>query len=944
MFKPFKQWSLQFSHSGTVAARVIILFVTGVCLLIAQTSVAKSSSREIVVGNVRVQLLSDSLVRLEMRGPEGFENRTTFHVVNRNWPGTAFTTNSAGGDVMIRTAQYTVRVPQNAQSLDGVRVQSASGQLLYAYDGKLENNKWLPAPSDKPDVWSFADTPRIIPPSWGLTPAPANSRLPNCGWDLSNDVPDVYVFVPRGNYFTLRADFLRLTGPTEMPPLFALGAFDSRWYDYTEASALQQIDNYRAHQIPLDVLVVDTGWRRNASTGYLPNTNLFPNMERFFQEAHAKHVRIMFNDHPEPVSKIALDPKELEYRYDNLSKLLNEGLDFWWYDRNWMVHLVTPAPDLNKEVWGMRLYHDTTARVRPEMRPLIMANVDGIDNGMRLRPMDVAAHRFPIQWTGDIGPAYDYLRRAVENAVYSGTQSLFPYESDDLGGHVANPTPEEYIRWIEYGAVSPVYRPHCTHNLERMPWSFGPEAETVARRFVDMRYRLLPVFYAAAHENYETGEPLLRRLDLDYPQFPEANRNDEYLLGQDILVAPVLEGSARSVPPDWLKTPDGQSGLKAEFFENVDLSGTPALTRTDADVNFNWGMSSPAPNFPNENYSARWTGTIEVPAAAGNVVLSSLADDGARVWVDDKEVIDAWGPHALTTTESSTVLTAGRPHQLRIEYLQLGFNAAMKLQWRSAKARSATRIAWIPPGNWINAWNGDPAKRDSGPAVVTNSTPLDQIPLYIKSGAVLPLAPGMQYTGEKPWDPIMLDCYPSSPACVAGANSAAPTKTLAGSGTNSQEGDTTARRRPAGADSDTTSPQAGGTNSTTLYEDDTLTTAYQDGKFRTTNIELADNETAKNAVVDLEISAAKGTFQGALSKRGWTLRIHTPANWPKDWVPKEVKINGKAIDLPTHRVARNESAMPLGDPTGAPDGDVFEINLPATRVSQSQSVEISFAP
>src|SRR5580658_8025101 len=123
------------------------------------------------------------------------------------------------------------------------------------------------------------------------------------------------------------------------------------------------------------------------------------------------------------------------------------------------------------------------------------------------------------RWTGDIGPDYEFLRRAVENAVFSGVQSLFPYESDDLGGHIANPTAEGYIRWIEYGALSPVYRPHCTHNLERMPWTFGPEAETVAHQYENMRYRLLPVFYAAAHENYETGEPILRRLDLYYPQF-----------------------------------------------------------------------------------------------------------------------------------------------------------------------------------------------------------------------------------------------------------------------------------------------------------------------------------------------------------------------------------------------------------------------------------------
>ena len=888
MLNLFHQSAEGFFHSKNII-RIVLASLAGLCLATARTGAAQSGSPDIVVGKVRVQLLSDSLVRLELRGLKGFENRATFHIVNREWPGTPFATNNNAGDIVISTANYTVRVPQNTESLDGVRVESTNGQLLYAYDGKLENNRWLPGPADKPEVWSFADTPRIVPPPWGLTPAPANSRLPDSGWDLGNDAPDVYVFLPGGDYHRFRTDFLKLTGPAEMPPLFALGAFDSRWYDYSEATALKQIDDYRAHRIPLDVLVVDTGWRRNASTGYQPNTNLFPNMKRFFQEAHAKHVHIMFNDHPEPVAKTALDPKELAYRYDNLSKLLREGLDFWWYDRNWMVHLVTPRPNLNKEVWGMRLYHDTTARVRPKMRPLIMANVDGIDNGMRLRPMDVAAHRFPIQWTGDIGPSYDFLRRAVENAVYSGTQSLFPYESDDLGGHVANPTPEQYIRWIEYGALSPIYRPHCTHNLERMPWVFGPEAESAARRFVDLRYRLLPVLYGAAHENYETGEPLLRRLDLDYPQFPEANRNDEYLLGQDILVAPVLDGSARTVPPDWLKAPDGQPGLKAEFFENVDLSGTPALTRTDAAVDFNWGMSSPAPNFPKENYSARWTGTIEVPAPTGDIILSSLADDGARVWVDGKKVIDAWGPHALTATEASTVLTAGQPHQLRIEYLQLGFNAAMKLQWRSAKDRSATRIAWLPPGDWIDTWTG---KIASGPATVTNAVPLDQIPIYIRSGAVLPLAPEMQYTGEKPWDPVTLDGY----------------------------------------------PHAGETNSATLYEDDTLTTAYQRGEFRTTVITATADESAK--LVRLEIYAAKGNFRGARSRRAWILRIHPPSDWLKN--APQVVLNGKHVNLPIRWLKRDATAMPLGDPTGAPDGDILEIGLPSAPVAQSQSVEIPF--
>ena len=869
--------------------RFVISFLT--CFMVTQCLFAHNS--DFIVGNVRVQLLSDSLVRLEMKGPEGFEGRQTVHILNRNWPGANFKLNTNGNVIEIRTANYTVDVPQNAASLEGVQVKSGDGTALYQYDGALSNSVWLPGPSDNPRVWSFADTPRIIPPKWGLTPAPADNqdRLQTSGWDLDNDAPDVYVFVPGGNYFELRKDFLKLTGPSEMPPLFVFGAFDSRWHDYSEATALQQIDDYRAHQIPLDVLVVDTGWRVGASIGYQPNTNLFPNMARFLNEAHGKHVRVMFNDHPEPQAPTALDPKELNYRFDGLTGLLNEGLDIWWFDRNWMVALKTPAPNLRKEVWGMRSYHDITLRDRPDLRPIIMANVDGIDNGIRNRPMDVASHRFSIQWTGDIRPDYDYLRYGVENAVHAGVCSLFPYMSEDLGGHVADPTPEGYIRWIEYGALSPVYRPHCTYNHERMPWAFGPEAETVARRFLDMRYRLLPVFYAAAHENYETGEPILRRLDLYYPQYPEARRDDEYLLGKNILVAPVLEGLQQPVPGSWLSTSDGRHGLQAEYFTNDSLSGAPAVTRVDKNINFVWSGKSPAPQIPREHFSTRWTGTIEVPANITNqVVLSTVEDDGVRVWIDGNLVIDAWGPQDSTVSKASLALTGGVAHQLRIEYQQLTGNALLKFIADIQGNASTARALWIPPGHWINAWNGEIV---TGPLMVTNMTPLDKEPIYIRSGAVLPLAPQMQYTSQKPWNPITLDVYPAAQFASA-----------------------------------------------TLYEDDTLTAAYKQGQFRNTMIAAATDDATKTVAV--QIGAAKGHFKGALTKRSWVLRIHPPSSWPQDLTPVQVTINGQKSGLAVHKVPRAQTAMPFGDSVGAPDGDVFELTLPQATVSRPLQLNVSF--
>lgn len=851
---------------------------------------------DIRTGDVRVQLLSDSLVRLELKGPESFEDRTTFHVLNRRWPGVAYHTNAEAGELVIATADYSVVVPEGATSLVGVCVQSPDGRVLYRYDGKLDNSRWLPGPAQKPQVWWFADSPRLIPPPWGLTPAPPGSAHPKTsGWDLGNDAPDVYVFVPRGDYRRLRQDFLKLTGPTEMVPLFALGAFDSRWYDYSETTALKQIEEYRARKIPLDVLVVDTGWRQNASTGYQPNTNLFPNMRRLFQEAHVRNVRVMFNDHPEPVStnSLALDPAELEYRYRGLSGLLDEGLDVWWYDRNWMVSLVPPKPKLRKEVWGMRTYHDMTLKARPGIRPMIMANVDGIDNGIRNRPPDVAAHRFPIQWTGDIGPGYDFLRRGVENAVHSGVQALFPYESEDLGGHTSDPGTEQYIRWIEYGALSPVYRPHCTHNLKRMPWAFGPEAEKVARRFLNMRYRLLPVFYAAARENYETGEPLLRRLDLDYPQFNEASRDDEYLIGKSILVAPVLQGSLQPVPAAWFKATNGQSGLHAEYFGNESLTGTPVLTRTDRNIDFDWGKGSPDPAITNDHFSVRWTGTIEVPGSAGSVELSTVEDDGVRVWIDGHQVIDAWGPHDSAQTEASMELQPGQPHQLRVEYQELAYNARLQLQWRPVLTTITTpRVLWVPPGVWIQAWTG---RTVVGPTTVTNETPLAQTPIYIRSGTILPLAPEMQYTGQRPWNPITLDLYPRS----------------------------------------------GETNQAMLYEDDTLTTAYQQEQFRKTFVSVAAENDSHS--VNVEIGAAMGNFKGAITHRSWVLRLRAPAGWPGNLVPARATSNGKPIAASFRRIARNPDAMPFGDKSGAPDSDVFEIALPERPVESGQQVQIQFS-
>ncbi|MFM2081419.1 MAG: Alpha-xylosidase, partial [Verrucomicrobiota bacterium] len=176
---------------------------------------------------------------------------------------------------------------------------------------------------------------------------------------------------------------------------------------------------------------------------------------------------------------------------------------------------------------------------------------------------------------------------------------------------------------------------------------------------------------------------------------------------------------------------------------------------------------------------------------------------------------------------------------------------------------------------------------------LTKFCPLDQIPIFVRAGALLVLAPEMQFTGEKPWSPLTLDCYPHS----------------------------------------------GASDTATLYEDDGRTIAHTRGEFRKTEITASTD--AATHTLKISIAAARGSFPGALAAREWILRFRRPAGWPEKLLPGEIKLNGARVENLV-RLARQPATMPFGDPSGAPDGAVFEAKLPARAVNQSSAVEIHF--
>jgi beta-glucosidase len=143
----------------------------------------------------------------------------------------------------------------------------------------------------------------------------------------------------------------------------------------------------------------------------------------------------------------------------------------------------------------------------------------------------------------------------------------------------------------------------------------------------------------------------------------------------------LTEVSAVPVPAAALRGPDGAGGLKAEYFANRELRGAPALTRVDREVDFDWGMMSPAPVVPVDDFSARWTGKL-VPTMTGKYRFGAIADDGVRVYLDGKLIAEDWTEHAPATVTGEVTLEAGKSYDVKMEYFESKIGAVARLVWQ----------------------------------------------------------------------------------------------------------------------------------------------------------------------------------------------------------------------------------------------------------------------
>lgn len=157
----------------------------------------------------------------------------------------------------------------------------------------------------------------------------------------------------------------------------------------------------------------------------------------------------------------------------------------------------------------------------------------------------------------------------------------------------------------------------------------------------------------------------------------------EYLKGKaEVIYAP---GSVTPITPIYpipaeFLSFNSKPGLQAEFFNNMELSGKPATTRIDDVVDFEWNDKSPAPGIGRDKYSIRWTGVITAPETR-EFTFYTASDDGVRLFIDNKVVIDNWTDHGTTIDSAGYPMIKGKQYTIKVEYFENGGSETIQLGW-----------------------------------------------------------------------------------------------------------------------------------------------------------------------------------------------------------------------------------------------------------------------
>jgi len=705
--------------------------------------------------------------------------------------------------------------------------------------------------------------------------------------------------------------YRHLTGAAPMLPRWAFGLFMSKERYATQQRLLEVVRRFRAERFPLDTIVQDWqywgGDKDGTWSGMTWDRERYPDPAGLTRTLHDElHTRLMVSIWPSVGNDTALahelDAKGLRFEplhwisgrariYDAFSDegraiyfkhvkkgLLDVGVDALWMDGTEVEVGGACHDPAQVEADIKRLGRNAMGDFTRYLNPYSLLTTRGVYEGQRTasdkrvftltRSAWAGQQRYAaLPWSGDTTASWGTLRAQIAGGLNVAMAGL-PYWTQDTGGFFVNAPGGErdpayrelFARWHQFAIFNPVYRIHGTQ-IEREPYVFkalDPAVYRSLQRAAELRYRLLPYLYSLAWRSTHEGYTMMRGLAMDFPDQPALRRvDDTYMFGPAFLVQPITRPMfhaelppAPTVPAAQLRTPDGKPGLALEYFEGVNFD-KPASRTVDAEVDHRWPgppLANPPPGLDRlDRFSARWQGQL-VAVESGEHEIGVEGDDGFRLWLDDRLVVEDWADAAARYRSTRIALHAGQAVRLRIDYYQNGGDRALRLAWRppsELRALSTRRLdprqsTLLPTGSdWYDFWTG---RRHAGGRSVVRAYPIDEFPLFVRAGAVVPLGPVLQYTDELPEAPFEIRVYP-------------------------------------GAD-----------GSFVLYEDDGATYRYESGERATVALTWDD------ARRELRIGAREGRFPGMTARR--TLRIRLMEAAPSGRVQeKTLRYAGASVNV-----------------------------------------------
>ena len=376
----------------------------------------------------------------------------------------------------------------------------------------------------------------------------------------------------------LTSSYTFLTGKQPLPPRWAFGNFSSRFGYHSQEEVEKTIRKFEENKIPVDAIILDLYWFGKSIKGTMGNLEWdkdnFPNPDKMIADLNKKNIKTILITEPfiltssskwqETVDKKVLatntdgtpatwdfyfgntgivdvfKPSGKQWFWDVYKRLINQGVAGLWGDLGEPEVLPTTAitaggkADEVHNIYGhnwAKLIADGYKKDFPTTRPFIL-----------MRAGYSGSQRFGmIPWSGDVSRTWGGLQSQVGIAVQMGMQGM-AYMHSDLGGFAGDYFDNElYLRWLQYGVFTPVFRPHAQEDVASEVANKDVVTKEKAKKQVELRYQLLPYSYTLAFENNQTGKALMRPFYVkdESNQFLNDIKSDQYYWGNSFLVKPI---------------------------------------------------------------------------------------------------------------------------------------------------------------------------------------------------------------------------------------------------------------------------------------------------------------------------------------------------------------------------------------------------------------------